>query len=161
MARRFSGRFCRGVVREVRLARRRPGLSECGLRRRYPELRYRYSEKRRAGFPCHESGLAVSSSVGRGRSRDGGNMQNQRPNAGRARPLSQDQRLTLIDDCGGRVRVLLLRRRVVTDQARDYRSKGQLVPASLVHEITDLGTELRWAVGRYREAQAPDQMRAT
>lgn len=84
-------------------------------------------------------------------------MQSQRANAGRAVPLAHYQRLALTDDFGGRVRALLLRRQVVTDQARDYRSKGQLVPASLVHEITDLGTELRWAVGRYWEAQSADR----
>lgn len=84
-------------------------------------------------------------------------MQSQRANAGRALPLTHHQRLVMTEDFGGRVRALLIRRQVVTDQAGDYRSKGQLVPASLVHEITDLGTELRWAVGRYRETQAADQ----
>jgi hypothetical protein len=63
----------------------------------------------------------------------------------------------MTDDLGGRVRTLLIRRQVVTDEAREYRSRGQLVPASLVHEISDLGTELQWAVGRYREARATDQ----
>lgn len=86
-------------------------------------------------------------------------MQSQRVNARRALPLSHHQRLAMTDDFGGRVRALLLRRQVVTDQALDYRSKGQLVPASLVHEISDLGTELRWAVGRYRETQTADRIR--
>jgi hypothetical protein len=63
----------------------------------------------------------------------------------------------MTDEFGGRVRALLVRRQAVTDQARDYRSKGQLVPGSLVLELTDVGAELRWAVGRYRETQTADE----
>jgi hypothetical protein len=84
-------------------------------------------------------------------------MQSQRAKTGRPLPLSEHQRLAMTDEFGGRVRALLVRRQVMTDRARDYRSKGQLVPASLVLEITDVGTELRWAVGRYRETQTADE----
>ncbi|HEX5017524.1 MAG TPA: hypothetical protein VFX15_08060 [Actinomycetes bacterium] len=65
----------------------------------------------------------------------------------------------MTDDLELRVRTLITSRQTATDRARDYRSRGQLVPASLVHEITDLGNELQWAVGRYREAQATGQTR--
>lgn len=59
------------------------------------------------------------------------------------------QRLAMAEDIGGKVRSLLIRRQVARDKAHEYRRKGQLVPASLGDEITDLGAELRWAVGRY------------